>query len=115
MASLPPYIAALVDRFKVGLHGRFGERVLRVTLFGSYASGVVHEQSDVDLFVVIDGLTPMERIEVYDLAGELWVETGVRLSPLARSAVEVEEMRRLGRALIRDIDRHALVAPEQHT
>lgn len=104
MSTLSPAVASLVDDFKRRVVEQFGNRLLEYTVFGSQARGGSHEHSDIDVFIVIRDLLSRERRSIYELAGELWAETGARISPLARSDSEVAELRRLERRLVRDID-----------
>ena len=101
---LSPAVVLIADDFKRRMYDRFGARLLEYAVFGSQVRGLAHALSDVDVFVVIRDLTSSERTEIYELAGEIWVDTGARIAPLARSDGEVKEMRRLERRLIRDID-----------
>jgi predicted nucleotidyltransferase len=75
-------------------------------LFGSWARGQANQESDVDVFVSIAGLTDTERREVLELgyradAPNDWL---VLLSPLAYSTEQAARMRANGRRLFRDID-----------
>ena len=56
-ATLPPAVHAVLTRFRTALDAHFAERLREVVLFGSYARGGAHEDSDVDVLVVIDDLT----------------------------------------------------------
>jgi hypothetical protein len=90
------------------LEERFGSRLRELVLFGSHATGEAHEDSDVDILVVIEGLTPAERGEVMDLA--VWADAADRehwvgLAPLPYSELEVAEHRARERRLFRDIER----------
>jgi len=102
---------AALDRFKQALTARFGARLRELTLFGSYARGEAHEDSDVDVLVVIDGLTEDERREVMDLAYDADSadrEAWVGLSPLPYSEVQVSDLRQRQRLLLRDIDQQGV-------
>lgn len=90
------------------LAGRFGPRLQRYVLFGSQARGTARPDSDVDLLVVVDGLTERERRAVYELGADVAIELGVRVSPAAWSAAEFAEMTRLERLLALDIEREGL-------
>ncbi|HEY3352130.1 MAG TPA: nucleotidyltransferase domain-containing protein [Polyangia bacterium] len=79
-----PVMAALAE-FKRRLVARFGDRVERVTLFGSYARGEQHEESDVDVLVVIRDVTGLEQSAVARLGGELLTERGVDVMPVVFS------------------------------
>jgi uncharacterized protein len=57
-------VQAALDELKTALRGQFGERLPRVVLFGSYARGTAHTESDVDVSVVVSpgsGATDIER------------------------------------------------------
>ena len=101
-----PIVMAALDRFRKALRELFGARVSEVVLFGSRARGEAHEESDVDVLVVIDDLSEQERLAVLDLAcatERAWPEW-VGLSPLVYSSTHASQMRSGGRRLFRDID-----------
>jgi predicted nucleotidyltransferase len=109
--SLPAAVAAALQRFRDALVRRFGARLREITLFGSHARGEAHEESDVDVLVVIEGLTEDERREVMDLAYDADAadrEAWVGLSPLPYSEVQAADMRSRERLLFRDIDREGV-------
>jgi predicted nucleotidyltransferase len=109
--ALPPAVSAALERFERALRGRFPERLRELTLFGSYARGEAHEESDVDILVVVDGLTEAERRDVFDLAHDADAadrERWTGLSPLAYSTAQAAELRARERLLFRDIDREGL-------
>ena len=110
MQELPSSVVQALQHFRVSLDERFGPRVREVRLFGSYARGEANEDSDVDVFVSIDGLTGAERSDVLDLAyyADLAGEEDVLLSPLAHSTEQADDLRRRERRLLRDIDREGV-------
>jgi predicted nucleotidyltransferase len=91
-------------RLDEALRRRFEGRLVELVLFGSYARGDAHEDSDVDVLVAIDGLTERERREVLDLAYAGGRDDSVGLSPLAYSTADTARMRAGGRRLFRDIE-----------
>jgi predicted nucleotidyltransferase len=93
------------------LQARFGARVREVRLFGSYGRGEATEHSDVDVLILVDGLTEMERIEVTDAATAVMLETGLPIAPLPLSTEELAEIRRRERALARTLDRDGIWIP----
>jgi predicted nucleotidyltransferase len=101
-----PAVAETLRRFRSALELRFGERLREMRLFGSWARGEAHDESDVDVFVAIDDLTPDERHEVLGIAYDADAENDwlVLLSPLAYSSADAARMRSGGRRLFRDID-----------
>jgi predicted nucleotidyltransferase len=97
----------LVER----LRGRFGPRIVKLALFGSRARGDFHEESDIDVAVVLrDPVTPAERSEVVRLAAEIAVDapTFVDLSPRVLSEDEHRRLLRDEWRLAEDIEREGI-------
>lgn len=75
-----------MDAFLARLRERFGGRLIEVRLFGSYARGEAHEESDVDCLVLLDQVTVEDDRAVTDLAGDLtWQIGGAVIAPLVMS------------------------------
>lgn len=53
--QLPSSIGAAITELKQALQGLYGERLRGVYLYGSYARGTAHADSDVDVLVVLEG------------------------------------------------------------
>jgi uncharacterized protein len=107
-AVLPAPVVRGLARFRALLEARFGERLREVVLYGSYARGEAHPDSDVDVLVVVDGLTESERGEVFDLvydANAADRDSWIGLSALAYSDTQVADLRARERLLLRDIAR----------
>ena len=106
--ALPPCVAAAAARFREALEARFGERLREITVFGSHARGSANEESDVDVYVVIEDLSDRDRLTVFDLAydvdatapGDGWVG----LEPVVHSSAHAADMRARERGLLRNID-----------
>ena len=86
----------------------FGARLREVVLFGSWARGDAHEESDVDVLVVVDDLDERERRNVMDAsydaaAAAIDADEWVSISPLPYSSKQVAELRSRERRLFRDI------------
>jgi predicted nucleotidyltransferase len=103
-------VSDTLRRFEAALRERFGERLCEVVLFGSRARGDAHEDSDVDVLVVIEGLSDEERLAAMDLAFATDSASAewVGLAPLVYSSEQAAAMRRGGRRLFRDIDREGI-------
>jgi predicted nucleotidyltransferase len=109
VTALPAAVAVALERYKALLVSRYGDRLRELVLFGSHARGDAHEESDVDLLVVIDDLTPNERRDAIDLAYDAqdprdWVS----LSPLVLSTAEAQEQRDRERLIMADIEREGI-------
>ena len=75
-------IGALVGELKAGLRAIYGERLKGVYLFGSYARGDYHDESDVDVLVVLNQVESyFDEIErTSHLVGDLSLQCQVNIS-----------------------------------
>jgi predicted nucleotidyltransferase len=108
-----PAVSAALARFRAALDARFGNRLREVVLFGSHARGDAHEESDVDVLVVIDDLTEAEHRDIVGMAYDAedkQADGWVGLSPLVVSTARAAEQRARGRLLFRDIGREGVRA-----
>ena len=92
---LPPLVAASLARLRAMLEARVAGRLREIVLFGSQARGDAHEESDVDVLVVVDDLTARERSAVLDMAYDAGVRGDelVIVSPLPCATAHAEDMR----------------------
>ena len=102
---MSPSVKEGLGRFTAALRERFGGRVSEVVLFGSQARGDAHEDSDVDVLVVIDDLSDHERCDVIDLAYDVNAASD---DWLGLSTSHVRDLRRRGRRLWADIEREGI-------
>ncbi|HEY3352302.1 MAG TPA: nucleotidyltransferase domain-containing protein [Polyangia bacterium] len=105
---LPPDVELSLARFRAALAERFGARLAAVLLFGSRARGEARPDSDVDVLVLVEGLTRAERHEVIDVAADLDYEHFVGLAPLVMSTADFERLRAREAGLALDIDREGV-------
>ena len=87
---------------------RFGQRVERTRLFGSYARGDWGPDSDVDVLVVVRGLTEPERREIFDLAWDIYAQRLIHVNPLALSDAEWADLVSRERRIVADIEREGI-------
>src|SRR4030081_1448955 len=60
--EIPPSLRPALEAYCERLRSVFGARLREVRLFGSYARGEANDASDVDILVLIDGLTSLEML-----------------------------------------------------
>ena len=102
---IPDGVTAALAEYKTGLQRAFGDRLVRAVLFGSYARGVVHEESDVDVLVLLSARRPKDGHRAVDVAVEVMLrQPEVVLSPLVLTTEELAALRTRERQLARDID-----------
>src|SRR5688572_11009415 len=87
---LSPLIQQALAAYRAALVARFGDRVRRVCLFGSWARGQATELSDVDVAAIIDGLTTEEWKVALAEAADVQLATDVPFSPLVMSSERYE-------------------------
>lgn len=112
-ASLTDAERRTLDRLVALLAEAFGPRLRSVWLYGSRARGETpHEESDIDLLVVVDPERPEDRRTVVGLAVDAESEIGLRtvlLSPLVYSSERVAQRREIGSFFLQEVDRDKVV------
>jgi predicted nucleotidyltransferase len=107
--------SVLVERAARAYHARLDDelpgRVRRVVLFGSWARGEAHEESDVDIFVLLArDATPRECAHAIDIGAAIGFEHRLPFAPLVLSERAWDEMVRRERLLPREIERDGVDA-----
>jgi predicted nucleotidyltransferase len=102
---LPAAVASAVRDYRRALEEEFGARLLDVKVFGSMARGEGGEDSDIDVFVLIDRLTFVERRRALDLGGEIGLHSALPIAPAVFSSSEWAELIARERRLPREVDR----------
>lgn len=106
---LPRAVEETLDAFVAGVRARFGTRVAAVRLFGSYARGEAHRDSDVDCLVLLDRVDPADDRAITNLSADLtWQLAGVVVSPMVLSVGEFEAWKSLERATPLAIEREGI-------
>lgn len=106
--ELSPALSRVVALYRERLEERFGDLLLDLRLFGSYARGDADEASDVDVFVLLREAGWEERRDAIDLATELLLETGFHLSPTVMEEARYAIHRRQERPLVMDVERQGI-------
>ncbi len=104
--TIPRSVRELQRRLSI----RLADRLVRVRLFGSRARGDAHEDSDVDVLILVRSLSHAEKVDAIGIGAEVSLETGDTLSLLPMTPEAYEELRRLEVRLARDIDREGIDA-----
>ncbi|MBI3183236.1 MAG: nucleotidyltransferase domain-containing protein [Myxococcales bacterium] len=104
-ASVKGALVALRERMRA----RFGERFIEARLFGSYARGEQHHESDVDVALLFaDELSLEERDAVFDDVAAIDIEFKLWVSPKIFSRTELERMREDELQLALDIEEEGI-------
>jgi predicted nucleotidyltransferase len=76
--------------------------LIRIVLFGSRARGEGHEESDLDLLVLVRTFESGMRRRVLDIAADIDDETGLRLAPVVMDQQRFDRSSPLHDAVVRD-------------
>jgi predicted nucleotidyltransferase len=99
-----------VSTYRSRLERELPGRVRRVALFGSRARGEAHEDSDVDVFVLLSTATGTERARAIDIGAMIGLEQCLVIAPLVLTQEEWDELVRRERGLAREIERDGVDA-----
>jgi len=97
-----------VQDAKERLRARFGNRFRSLILFGSRAWGRPHPQSDVDLCIVIEGLTQHDRSDAIEIVAGVAVDRLAPLSPLVFGSEQLDRYLSIEYRLAEDITRRGI-------
>ena len=104
-----PAVHRLLAEYRRLLVDHLGQRLIRLTLFGSYARGDARPDSDVDVAVVLDQINKhADRVLPMQLAGDLIVEHGLVITPLVLSVNELELLHEREDLLAENLDREGI-------
>jgi predicted nucleotidyltransferase len=94
VAQLPLLAREAAGRVRQQLQQNLGERLLDVQVFGSQARGEAHENSDLDLLVLVDREEKWVRDVVYSVVAAVEAEINYRLpiSPCLMSQARYQEL-----------------------
>ncbi len=90
---MPEKVESVVSQFARQMKRIFGSSLRKVIVYGSYARGDYREYSDVDVMILVQ--LPETEIkkrenEVYDLAVDLEMRTGIDISPIIKDEKQYE-------------------------
>ena len=91
--NMPETVKLAVSQFSRELKRMLGERLVRVVLYGSYARGTYHDNSDVDIMILVkmseDEIRQIKN-SIYDLAFEIEMDTGIDIAPIIKEKQQYE-------------------------
>ena len=73
-------VAGVLARFAHAVREQFADAVIDIRLFGSHAGSTAHEDSDVDVAVVLEEAGWETRRDIIDLAADIGLAHGLMLS-----------------------------------
>ncbi|MCI0570845.1 MAG: nucleotidyltransferase domain-containing protein [Myxococcaceae bacterium] len=106
--DVPPGLRRALEAYKARLLARFGTRLERVALFGSWARGEARRESDVDVLVLVSGLTWQEDIEASRMVADVCLETDIWLSPSIYSLERFQHLLSMQSPFAGSVEREAI-------
>lgn len=88
-----------LDRVRTSL----GKMFIRSILFGSRARGEGHEESDLDVLVLVTSASLKTKHTVWDIATDLFLETDINISPLVLEEGQFQHLHDLERLIAEEI------------
>ena len=105
---LSPVEAAAVREFAGRVRELLGADLKAMHLFGSRARGEGHEQSDLDIALIVARGARARRYDVYDLAFDVGLDHSVDLAPLVLEEEQFNELKRRERLIAQNIQREGI-------
>lgn len=90
---MPDDVRNVVYKFSLQLRKLLGSSLSKVILYGSYARGDNHDSSDVDVMILVkmsDSEIKQIENDVYDIAFEIEIETGIDISTIIKNEAQYE-------------------------
>ena len=90
---MPDRIHNIIYQFSQQLKDIMGSKLTKVIVYGSYARGDYNSSSDVDVMILVKmSDNEIKKIEnqVYDLAFDIEMDTGVDISPIIKNEEQYE-------------------------
>jgi predicted nucleotidyltransferase len=104
-----PVVRQIADEYKANLQNLYGNDFVELILFGSYARGDFHKESDIDFAIVLrkPAVRPAEEIlKTTSIGVQLELKYGMMLSTLP---VSIEKMQTSMQGVYQDIRKDGIV------
>lgn len=90
------------------LHQKFGDNIIELRLFGSRARGEGHEESDLDVAVIVKKESGRLRRHIYDIAADILLSDSINISPLVFSKEKLDWLLSIERGIALDNEREGI-------
>jgi predicted nucleotidyltransferase len=100
--------STILRDLKRSLKSFLGDQLVSIVLFGSMARGDYHDASDIDVAIIVRGLTRRLKGQILDEVAELELEHHTPLSVLVFSEEEFNHLKKRERRIALDIEREGI-------
>ena len=108
MEGEEPVEKKVLEELKLKLTELLGDRLRKLVLYGSRARGDYDEESDIDIAIIVRGLTRELKNQMLDLVADIEMENLTPLSTLVLSEEDFELLKRRERRIALDIEREGI-------
>ncbi len=99
---------AILQELKRSVKSFLGDQLISMVLFGSMARGDYHDESDVDVAIIVRGLTRKLKSQILDEVAKLELEHHMPVSVLVLSDEEFDHLKKRERRIALDIEREGI-------
>ncbi|MBN1961329.1 MAG: nucleotidyltransferase domain-containing protein [Deltaproteobacteria bacterium] len=111
--TLPSHLteaeAVALNDFVSAVRTSLGSLLQSIILFGSRARGQGHQESDLDIAIIVAAGGRLQRRLVQDLAFDIHLRTGIDIAPLVIEEPYLNEMRLRERSLAYALDHEGIL------
>jgi predicted nucleotidyltransferase len=100
--------STILRELKSSLKSFLGDQLVSMVLYGSMARGDYHDASDIDVAIIVRGLTRRLKGQILDEVARLELEHHMPLSVLVFSDEEFNHLKRRERRIALDIEREGI-------
>ncbi|MFZ5469011.1 MAG: nucleotidyltransferase domain-containing protein [Myxococcota bacterium] len=101
--EIPEHVRRAIGEYETRLRAEFASRLRKVSLFGSWARGEQHVDSDIDVLVLIDGADWRDERTAAMLSADAGEVSGVWLSPAIYSTERMDYLVRIENPFARSV------------
>jgi predicted nucleotidyltransferase len=100
--------STILRELKRSLESFLGDQLVGMVLYGSMARGDYHDASDIDVAIIVRGLTRRLKGQILDEVARLELEHHMPLSILVFSDEEFNHLKKRERRIALDIEREGI-------
>lgn len=99
---------AALKELKDSLKKLLGNRLVRFVLYGSRARGDYEAESDIDVAIIVSGLTRELKNQILNMVADIEIEYLTPLSTIVISEEDFESLKKRERRIALDIEREGI-------
>jgi predicted nucleotidyltransferase len=100
--------STILRELKSSLKSFLGDQLVSMVLYGSMARGDYHDASDIDVAIIVRGLTRRLKGQILDEVAQLELKHDMPLSVLVFSDEEFNHLKKRERRIALDIEREGI-------